>query len=395
MALRTVCLCEGKLIGIETIFTVINGQQINIPDKLKNLRFKSKNNQLFCPCGCGSNLILVAGDKNLREQHFRLKKGELNNNCHAIVEGKHSIDSKIVLKCWLDDKLRDKHIESRVPINEIEDIHHKYEFTFLSRKRKTALSYCYERSNLSDEKFEVLESNSQGINIIYIVDGCNSGTRGQYPEWLMKIQDRQGYCLYLYVQDSDYFKAELKATVYVKNIDGLWQEISLAHGAINNYEIDDRGNLLFRNDKIFDLLEKAKTEYEQQMEKKRIEEEKTKEEFQKMLDLNADQQDAAVGDVQRNRLLKCEFCGKIGKESDFCCYGGVEHINDGICYECFRNNPDVKKKSEKKVEMVRKKHEANICPNCGGVLKERSGRYGRFMGCSNYPKCRFTRKIKI
>lgn len=33
---------------------------------------------------------------------------------------------------------------------------------------------------------------------------------------------------------------------------------------------------------------------------------------------------------------------------------------------------------------------SGICPKCGGVLVPRSGRYGRFYGCSNYPKCRFT-----
>ena len=31
-----------------------------------------------------------------------------------------------------------------------------------------------------------------------------------------------------------------------------------------------------------------------------------------------------------------------------------------------------------------------ICPRCGGRLVERNGRYGKFMGCSNYPSCRFT-----
>lgn len=31
------------------------------------------------------------------------------------------------------------------------------------------------------------------------------------------------------------------------------------------------------------------------------------------------------------------------------------------------------------------------CPqNCGGTLIEKSGRFGRFVGCSNYPKCRHT-----
>lgn len=41
MAQRTVALCNDKYIGIETIYTVINGQQINNPDKLKDLREKS------------------------------------------------------------------------------------------------------------------------------------------------------------------------------------------------------------------------------------------------------------------------------------------------------------------------------------------------------------------
>ncbi len=52
MAQRTVALCDGKYIGIESIYTVVNGCQINIPDKLKELRAKSQNNELFCPCGC-------------------------------------------------------------------------------------------------------------------------------------------------------------------------------------------------------------------------------------------------------------------------------------------------------------------------------------------------------
>ena len=34
-----------------------------------------------------------------------------------------------------------------------------------------------------------------------------------------------------------------------------------------------------------------------------------------------------------------------------------------------------------------------ICPKCGSNLVERKGRYGRFMGCSNYPQCKFTQKL--
>lgn len=36
--------------------------------------------------------------------------------------------------------------------------------------------------------------------------------------------------------------------------------------------------------------------------------------------------------------------------------------------------------------------ESNTCPWCGEVLVERNGKYGSFLGCSNYPKCRYTKK---
>lgn len=32
------------------------------------------------------------------------------------------------------------------------------------------------------------------------------------------------------------------------------------------------------------------------------------------------------------------------------------------------------------------------CPKCGGHLIERHGKYGSFMGCTNFPKCRYTEK---
>lgn len=34
-----------------------------------------------------------------------------------------------------------------------------------------------------------------------------------------------------------------------------------------------------------------------------------------------------------------------------------------------------------------------VCPTCGGWLLTRSGKYGLFFGCSNYPACDYTRKI--
>ena len=40
------------------------------------------------------------------------------------------------------------------------------------------------------------------------------------------------------------------------------------------------------------------------------------------------------------------------------------------------------------------KIENNICPKCGGKIVIRDGKYGKFYGCSNYPKCKFTKNME-
>ena len=34
------------------------------------------------------------------------------------------------------------------------------------------------------------------------------------------------------------------------------------------------------------------------------------------------------------------------------------------------------------------------CPECGGELVKRNGKYGEFLGCSNFPECRYIKKEK-
>jgi len=35
------------------------------------------------------------------------------------------------------------------------------------------------------------------------------------------------------------------------------------------------------------------------------------------------------------------------------------------------------------------------CPDCLGVLVDREGDYGPFLGCSNYPRCTFTEDVLL
>ena len=37
----------------------------------------------------------------------------------------------------------------------------------------------------------------------------------------------------------------------------------------------------------------------------------------------------------------------------------------------------------------------NTCPECGADIVHRRGKYGWFVGCSNYPECRWTTSEEV
>lgn len=46
----------------------------------------------------------------------------------------------------------------------------------------------------------------------------------------------------------------------------------------------------------------------------------------------------------------------------------------------------------KEINKMKQNIEEGICPRCDGKLVERKGKYGEFLGCENYPKCKFIKK---
>ena len=48
---------------------------------------------------------------------------------------------------------------------------------------------------------------------------------------------------------------------------------------------------------------------------------------------------------------------------------------------------------KQKIREQRKNERHKVCPKCGNELIKRNGKYGRFYGCSNFPKCKFTLNI--
>ncbi|WP_157888214.1 nuclease-related domain-containing protein [Bacillus marinisedimentorum] len=53
----------------------------------------------------------------------------------------------------------------------------------------------------------------------------------------------------------------------------------------------------------------------------------------------------------------------------------------------------IKSSQSEKVRQINDSRDRNICPKCGGSLSLKKGNFGSFYGCSNYPKCRYTKTV--
>ena len=72
----------------------------------------------------------------------------------------------------------------------------------------------------------------------------------------------------------------------------------------------------------------------------------------------------------------------------------VERIDD-LIKQVIVDKKNIKKKHKKFVKRItkwgKKRSVPRYCPKCGGKLKIKSGKYGKFYGCSNFPKCSYTK----
>jgi len=60
-------------------------------------------------------------------------------------------------------------------------------------------------------------------------------------------------------------------------------------------------------------------------------------------------------------------------------------------YPACKNSKNFKRGADGKIVIIVPKSLDEKCPQCGGELMERTGRYGPFISCSNYPKCKYIR----
>ncbi|MBM4402433.1 MAG: type I DNA topoisomerase [Candidatus Cloacimonetes bacterium] len=86
---------------------------------------------------------------------------------------------------------------------------------------------------------------------------------------------------------------------------------------------------------------------------------------------------------------RCPECGrglvvKLGKYGKFLSCAGFP--------ECKYGRPFEDKDHDGEPDEVDKSQLRGVCPKCGGELILKEGRFGKFIACPNYPKCKFTKQ---
>lgn len=88
----------------------------------------------------------------------------------------------------------------------------------------------------------------------------------------------------------------------------------------------------------------------------------------------------------------CPKCGKpvvikLGRFGKFYACSGFPDCDHRAPYLDDQFSPEQEKQIEQEVK--------EKCPECGKALTVKQGRFGTFLGCSEYPKCKFTKPIVI
>lgn len=89
--------------------------------------------------------------------------------------------------------------------------------------------------------------------------------------------------------------------------------------------------------------------------------------------------------------LKCEKCGgpmviKLGRHGQF-----LSCANYPQC----RNTKEFRRNENGEIEIVEKGEAAENCEKCGAPMVIKNGRFGKFLACSRYPRCKNTKKILV
>lgn len=280
MQMKTECIYadenhQERILYIDELVTIeYSNDEIHYMNNnsrlFREVRRASREHRLFCTCGCKSNLQLVAGDKSITTQRFfRNYKDFVNPNC-CYDESPVTQKSKILLRAWLNQTLQ-KHLLNDIPIAEINKGNRKYELTYYAQEYDFGLVYANEAKNIPFEKIQELDEYKE-MHILYLSDIHNLLQSGQLPVHQIDMQDKQGYCLFLKINEPEKDEyllsdATLVCMYYIrKNLDsGVWVGLPILEDCIIEFSVSPQGTLFYKENPVNTYRDIVKEQYIEQV----------------------------------------------------------------------------------------------------------------------------------
>ena len=102
--------------------------------------------------------------------------------------------------------------------------------------------------------------------------------------------------------------------------------------------------------------------------------------------------------IYRRDNYRCRKCGRETQDLEIdhiypISKGGKTTYNNlqTLCHACnYKKSNNIERPiNNRPIDLDSLK---TYCPQCGGFMKEKIGKYGKFYGCSNYPRCNYVEK---
>lgn len=91
-------------------------------------------------------------------------------------------------------------------------------------------------------------------------------------------------------------------------------------------------------------------------------------------------------------IINVRYTAEMENELDEIAEGALDHVQSlQVFYDKFVPLVD---NAYQNMEKMEPEKIGEACPDCGNELVIRQGRFGKFISCSNYPECKYTRKIE-
>src|SRR5690554_1911003 len=92
------------------------------------------------------------------------------------------------------------------------------------------------------------------------------------------------------------------------------------------------------------------------------------------------------------QIMDTNYTSNLESKLDLIADGQVEHIQ--LLKDFYNNFMPVLASAEENMEKIKPVVTDKLCPQCGGNLVIRRSKYGEFLGCSNFPKCKYIEQME-